>query len=180
MNMNKNTNILNKILISSFSLLMLFTFISCDNFLKAGEVADEINEQINYANAPACSVLLKCEESQGTFIAGDSKEFKVGYETEIYFSANIENCLLDYLVAQSAVDPNKDMSEYIKIEITDRDDEKGFYTIKVKMLKQAPDIIIRPVCISFPAIESYSPAEESEASYANMGITISFVSVRLN
>ena len=81
---------------------------------------------------------------------------------------------MDNLIAQSAVDPNKDMSEYIKIEIIDRDDEKGFYTIKVKMLKQAPDIIIRPVCIPFPAVEAYYPTKDSEPSYANMGIKITF------
>ena len=173
--MNRNNFITRKF--RFFTLLcisILFTFVSCKNFLNGQGVAENIKQTIEYTKAPACSVLLKCDSWQGTFIAGDSKEFKVGYETEIYFSANKENCLLDYLAAQSATDASKDMSEYIKIEITERDDEKGFYTIKVKILKKAPDIIIKPVCIPFPAVNSYSPKESSEAAYANMPITINF------
>ncbi len=153
---------------------LLFSLISCDNFLKANDVASEIKAHIEYANAPSSTVLLKSDESMGTFIAGDSKEFKIGYDTEIYFSANIENCILDYLVAQSATDASKDMSEYVKIEIVERDDEKGFYKIKVRVLKQAPDIIIKPICIPFPAAQPYPPKTHSQPSSANMGITVTF------
>lgn len=157
-----------------FGLSLLFTFISCENFMDNADVVKEIKDSIAYANAPSCNVLLKSDESMGTFIAGDSKEFKIGYDTEIYFSANIQNGLLDNLIAQSATDANKDMSEYLTINILERDDEKGFYKINVKILKQAPDIIIKPVCIPFPAVESYSPKSDSNPSYANMGITVNF------
>ena len=116
MKKNKST-LLSKILILTLFCGIIISLASCENFLNAKDVANDIKKSIDYANAPACSVLLKCDESQGTFIAGDSKELKVGYETEIYFSANIENCLLDYLVAQSATDASKDMSEYIKSKL---------------------------------------------------------------
>ncbi len=157
-----------------FSILTFVSFISCENFLNGAETAKELNKLVSYANAPVCSVLLKSDESMGTFIAGDSKEFKVGYETEIYFSANIEACILSDLTAQFATDSSKDISEYISIKILERDDEKGLYKISVKVLKEAPDIIIKPVCLPYPAVESYSPKSDGEPDYANKPIKIIF------
>ncbi len=158
----------------AFTLLIASAFISCENFLQGANTAKELDKLISYANAPASSVLLKADESQGTFIAGDSKEFKVGYETEIYFSANIEACILSDLTAQFATDSSKDISEYISIKILERDDEKGLYKISVKVLKEAPDIIIKPVCLAYPAVESYSPKSDAEPCYANMPVVITF------
>jgi hypothetical protein len=157
-----------------FFILAPAFFISCENFLKGAETAKELEKNISYANAPTSSVILKSDESQGTFIAGDSIEFKVGYETEFYFSANIEVCILSGLTAQFATDSSKDVSEYISIKILERDDVKGLYKISVKVLKEAPTIIIKPVCLAYPAVESYSPKSDSEPGYANMPIVITF------
>ena len=63
--------------------LCVILLASCENFLKGRQTADELQQIIEYNNAPGCTILLKSDSSTGTFLAGDSKEFKIGYEEEI-------------------------------------------------------------------------------------------------
>ena len=154
--------------------LCVILLASCENFLKGRQTADELQQIIEYNNAPGCTILLKSDSSTGTFLSGDSKEFKIGYEEEIYFSVNKETCIFQGLTVQSITDYKADMSGYVEFKITERDEEKGLYKISVKVLKAAPDLVIRPVCIPYPAVESYYPPENSGASYANMPIVITF------
>ncbi len=150
------------------------TLISCENFLKGSNTPQQLERLVSYANAPGCTVLLKSDEAMGSFMAGDSTELKVGYETEFYYSANINNCILEDVIAQSATDSGMNMSDYISIKITERDDETGFYKINIKLLQKASNIIITPVCLAFPYVKAHSPANDSEAVFANTPIILTF------
>ena len=150
------------------------TLISCENFLKGSNTPQQLERLVSYANAPGCTVLLKSDEAMGSFMAGDSMELKVGYETELYYSANINNCILEDVIAQSATDSGMNMSDYISIKITERDDETGFYKINIKLLQKASNIIITPVCLAYPYVKAYSPANDSEAVFANTPIILTF------
>ena len=155
-----------------FALALIFS--SCENFLKGNDTANDLQKILEYNNAPGCTILLKSDAATGTFLAGDSKEFKVGYAEEIYFSVNKENCIFEGLLVQSLTDAKADMSDYVELKITERDEDKGLYKILVKVVKAAPDLVIRPVTIAYPVIDSYSPAAGSQASYANAPIIITF------
>ena len=72
-----------------FALALIFS--SCENFLKGNDTANDLQKILEYNNAPGCTILLKSDAATGTFLAGDSKEFKVGYQEDIYFSVNKEN-----------------------------------------------------------------------------------------
>jgi hypothetical protein len=159
---------------AAFAFITAAAFISCENFMKGEESARELERLISLANAPSSTVLFKSDSSMGTFLSGSSKELKIGYETEILFSANLENGLLDTFVAQSITDSSKDMAQYITIKMLDRDDEKALYKFSVTLLKQAPDIVVKPVFISYPVIQSYSPKTDSSPVYANTPITVTF------
>lgn len=159
---------------AAFAFITAAAFISCENFMKGEESARELERLISLANAPSSTVLFKSDSSMGTFLSGSSKELKIGNETEILFSANLENGLLDTFVAQSITDSSKDMAQYVTIKMLDRDDEKALYKFSVTLLKQAPDIVIKPVFISYPVIQSYSPKTDSSPVYANTPITVTF------
>ena len=110
---------------AAFAFITAAAFISCENFMKGEESARELERLISLANAPSSTVLFKSDSSMGTFLSGSSKELKIGNETEILFSANLENGLLDTFVAQSITDSSKDMAQYVTIKMLDRDDEKA-------------------------------------------------------
>ncbi|MBR3646488.1 MAG: hypothetical protein IKN54_08710 [Lachnospiraceae bacterium] len=160
-----------KYIFAAFLLSIILS--SCENFLQGADTKQKLERVVNYANAPGCTVALRSDESMGTFVAGDSKEFKVGVDEDIYFTANIENCYFAGLKSVSISDSAKDMSEYVEIKVTDRDDQKGLYKINVTILKQAPDIVLTPVCYFYPEVVSYTPSD-SNASFANMPVVITF------
>ena len=155
------------------ALLLSIILCSCENFLQGADTKQKLERVVSYANAPGCTVALRSDESMGTFVAGDSKEFKVGVDEDIYFTANIANCYFAGLKAVSISDSAKDMSEYVEIKLTERDDQKGLYKINVTILKQAPDIVLTPVCYFYPEVVSYTPSG-SNASFANMPVVITF------
>ena len=119
---------------------------SCENFLSGAAIKQEIEEQIEYANAPECTFILKSDESRGTFLSSGEKKCKVGYTMDLQFTVTTEDYIFMGLDAVSSTDNVSDRSECIEFTINNQEEAEvsGVYKITLKLLKKANDLLIRP------------------------------------
>lgn len=156
-------------------LFALTALTSCDNFLNGGEVKKEIDEAITYNNTPSVSVLLKSPIEVGEFFPDGEKSFKVGYDSEIQFSVNLENYVFNKLEAVSKADPAVSRAESVSFTTVKADDKKGVYKINVKILSEINDILIRPVCTMLPKLTEITPKFESSGCDQDTPIKFTFI-----
>ena len=135
-------------------------FSSCENFLKGGEVAQEIKDTIAYNNAPSSTLVLNAPAETGSFLSGSEKSCKLGYTIEVQFSVNQASYVYRGMEAVSKSNPSKSLADYIQFTDLSTDSEKqnGTYKVQIKLLKQSDDIMIRPLCLLIPKVESVTPA----------------------
>ena len=67
---------------------------SCENFLQAEHVSEEIKDAIAYNNAKNVSVSIECEKGMGTVFPQPTYQAKVGYDFEVQFIPNTTNGIL--------------------------------------------------------------------------------------
>ena len=85
-------------------LALIAALTACSNFLKSGDIAQDIKGAIEYNNAPSYTILLKSDARYGEFLSANEKSVKVGYDIEVEFSANIDDFLFVNLEAVSKTD----------------------------------------------------------------------------
>ena len=153
--------------------LAVLAFAGCDNFLKGNQVRDEIMDAIAYNNANSSTIYFKADSDMGEFFPEREKIFKVGYEAEVQFSVNLDRYVFKGLEAVCVSDLEESRAEYVSFEQISANDKKGVYIYNVKLLKEAKDILIRPICFEFPSVISHTPSS-SDAQYANTPIIIKF------
>ena len=174
MKLKNKSFLITTILLLGGGLTALTGLTSCKNFLNSANVAQEIQDSIAYANAQSCKLYLKSDPAMGSFLAGSEKECKVGYSTDLQFSLKKNDY---YFVSLEAVSTDETQSREDFVEFTldekSSDLEKGIYIVKVKLLKAASDILIRPVCLELPGVTDFSPSAKS-TQFANIPIVITF------
>ena len=109
----------------------------------------------------------------GEFFPNREKIFKVGYDAEVQFTVNLDRYVFKGLEAVCLNDTAESRADYVTIEIVSANDKKGIYIYKIKLLREAKDILIRPVCVELPAVKSHTP-DSKEPQYANTPIAIKF------
>ena len=159
---------------------MALLLTSCENFLKAGEVKTQIEDAIAYNNAKDISINLFCKEEMGIILPGTTVSGKLGYNIELQFIPNTDNYVIKnknkIFEAVSRKDNSVSLEDYVEftpVEQSEIDKKEGIYRAKVKVIKENSDILIRPVCLLYPKVVSYSPSSDS-ASFANTPIIITF------
>ncbi len=163
----------NTILLLGGGLVAALMFTSCENFLNGAGIKNQIEEQIAYANATECVFVVKSDETQGSFLSSGDKSCKVGYTTDLQFTVNKSNCVFQGLEAVSSLNPIESRADCVSFTVSEANENTGTYKITVKIIKYAADILIRPVCVPYPAVASYSPSDD-DTQFANMPITIKF------
>ena len=163
---------LTTILLFGGGLYTLTNLASCDNFLNSGDLREDIQNAIDYNNAATCTVYLKADADKGDFLSDGEKTFKIDYNSEVQFSVNLDSYVFKGLEAVSRSDPNISRSDCVQFTIIYSDDKKGIYNINIKILKEASDILIRPVCIPLPKLTEIAPKFESTG--CDQDTTISF------
>lgn len=166
------------ILLLGVSLAALTMLASCENFLKNGkDVKDEVLDSIAYNNAPSCTVSF-ADEGKGEFLGNKKETFKIGYASQIQFEVKKDYY---YFVGLQAVTNNTEKTplaaDYVKFEPVDDDDRnaaKGIYKYNVTILKEGKDILIRPECLEYPAITSYTPSSSDTPNPVYTPIIINF------
>lgn len=157
-------NFATTILLFGWGLAALTSLASCDNFLNAGQVKQDIVDSIAYNNAPSVLVYLKSDAEFGEFLSDGEKSFKVGYDTLVQFSVNQESYVFEKLEAVARTSPETSRNQAVQFTTVESDAKKGIYKINVKVLEQLSDIMIRPVCTPLPKIKSVEPDSKITAA----------------
>ena len=155
--------------------LCIVLLAGCKNFLNAGEVKNQIEDSIAYANAQSCKIYLKSDSTMGSFLSEGEVECKVGYTVDIQFTLNKDDWCFDTLEAVSTADTAESRQDYVQFTLNEKksDKSKGVYVITVKLLKPAGDILIKPKCLPLPYVTSYTPNTKN-AQFANTPVVINF------
>ena len=156
-----------------------FGFTSCENFLNAKGVKEEIEDIIAYNNAKTVNVSISCKEEIGSVFPSQTIQAKLGYDFEIQFIPNTQNYTIkDPAKIFEAVSwkdntiSRDDCVEFKAIEQSFEDKNSGLYRVKAKVIKAADDIQIQPNCALLPSVVSVSPTPDSTEYNANTTIII--------
>ncbi len=164
------------ILLLGGGLLALTSLTSCENFMKSGQVRDEIVDAIAYNNAPSCTVNFT-DEGMGEFLGNKKETFKVGYAAQIQFEVNQDDYHFTGFEAVTNDSEKTPLSDSVKFENADDDNRnasKGIYKYNVTILKHNKNILIRPVCKLLPKITQIAPKFESSGCDQDTPIQITF------
>ena len=104
-------------------------------------------------------LVLNAPDGTGSFLSGSEKSCKLGYTIEVQFSVNQASYVYKGMEAVSKSNPSKSLADYIQFTDLSADSEKqnGTYKVQIKLLKQSDDIMIRPLCLLLPKVESVTP-----------------------
>ena len=153
----------------------MFLLASCENFLKSQNVKQEIEDAIAYNNAMSSTLIFRAANGEGDFLTGNEKSCKLGYTIDVQFSANTNDYVFKGFEAVSSID-KASRADYV--EFTDigtaQEKNNGVYKIRIKLLKQADDILIRPVCSLVPRVKQITPEYSKEGCQQDTSITIEF------
>lgn len=144
--------------------LFCITFASCENFMNGGDIRKEIEEAIAYNNAQSCDIIFKAESETGEFIGSTERTIREGYETDVQFELNKDDYIFEKLEAVSQEDKTSSLANCVEIIEIERNDKKGRYKYRIKLLYHA-DILIRPVCKKIPKLDSVTP-ESTNTTYS--------------
>lgn len=140
----------------TFSLVcsVFFLFSSCENFLNGNLLKDSIEAQISYANSPSVTVRINGDDSVH-FTSGSGDYTLKPTDKKIVEFELISN---DYYFENWSVveknDSKKDASSYVDIKVTNNENS---YTTTITILKDSPDLLIKPVTKLKPGVFSASP-----------------------
>lgn len=160
---------------------LCISLLSCQNFMNAGKVSEEIKEAIAYNNAKSVNVSIECPEDMGTIFPKQTYQAKVGYDFEVQFIPNKENYVIKdlstILQAVSRIDQSVSRNDYVTFTVAEQSPEdikSNLYRIKVKITQYSDDILIKPDCHERPRVESYKPVTTNGTAYVTTPIIIKF------
>lgn len=120
------------------------------------------------------NIQIKSEEALGTFSPAGEKECVVGYTLDLQFKLNKKSYYFDTFEAVSSSGSGESRAASVSFGEIERDDENGIYKIQVRVIEEASDILIQPVCIALPAVTGHKPSSSDEINYANVPIEVTF------
>ena len=156
-------------------------FSSCENFLKGGEVAKQIEETIAYNNAKIVKVNLYSNDEMGIITPDSTYDARLGFNFKLQFIPNTQNYVIsdpaNVFEAVSIKDNSvsrADCVEFTPIEQTAADKKEGIYYAYAKVTKAAEDIRIRPKCALVPKVTSVWPPNDNTSYPQDSSIKVSF------
>ena len=174
MQKNYSSLVIKFLLLAFFIILTAFHFSSCKNFLDAKEVKQEIIDYIEYCNATECTLYISQDSSTGVFLSSAKQKCRVGYTTELQVTVNRSNYVFQTLDAVSINDLSVSRLDCLEFKTETIDEEKGIYKIIIKLLKEAHDILLCPVCSLIPKITGVTPTIETSGCEQDLEIKVSF------
>ncbi len=109
----------------------------------------------------------------GEFLGNKKETFKVGFASLVQFKVNAESYAFLGLEAVANNAEYTPLTDSVKFEEAEKDEKNGIYKYNVTILKDTKELLIRPTCLAFPEVVSYSPISGVE-QYANTPIEITF------
>lgn len=155
---------------------------SCKNFLNAGEVKNQIDEAIAYANSQNITLQIE-NDGQGLITPNGSVTKKIGYDFEIVFKPDTNNYSVNPAKLLKAVDYydhtkiyNSDEVSFSTAVQSDEDKLAGLYRISVNISKEIKNLLIIPACTAIPHVESFYPPFDNAGYPQDTTIQITFTS----
>lgn len=139
-------------------------FSSCENFLQANEVKNQIEEAIEIANSSPVTIFVTPDENTGTAIP-NQLQVKKNYEIILSFKPSGNYKFINWEVL------NRQTGQPVE-GVIEFEDEKALET-RATVLKVVENLVIRPKCILQPAVDKISPSP-TDQNFANVSITIHF------
>ena len=127
----------------------------------------------NFGNQKKVMVNIHSDEKYGTLLTASEKECTVGYTIEIQYKPNLEDYKFTGFKAVSVKNDTVSRASAVSFENTLLDEETGIYSVRVRVVEEADDLLLLPACYEYPKILSYSP-DSSHENYANMPIQVNF------
>ena len=154
------------ILLGTAALLL----VSCQDFLKGQETAEQIQSAITYANADYTLIKIQPQKGTGTVVkpAGGEAQQKPSDIFDLSFEPSADYEFVTWKVTSKKISDAADLQNYIKIN----DPDKVETTVTFK--KPLDDIIITPVVVRRPKILSYSPIYTGSFSLKDTKIQVIF------
>lgn len=158
------SNFLNRLSTILGGAIICIALSSCENFLDNKGITDDILDEIKYNNAKSVTVKISCSEEIGTVFPESSYTEKLGYDHEIQFIPNTEkyilkdiNTIFEAVSRINQEDSRAECVSFTSLPQTEDDKKAGLYRVKVKVIKDADDILLKPVCIERPYVTSLYP-----------------------
>lgn len=152
-------------------LIVLFFFTSCENFLKADEVSQQIQAAIEYNNAPAYTIQFNSEQGSGVIKSpvGTEVSKKVTDVFNISFDPDDNYEFIEWKIKDIATNTELVNGEYLEIDSINKDSANCTF-------KNAPaagmQLCIIPVVAHRPRIIEKSPKDYNV--YRDAGILVMF------
>ena len=124
-------------------------FTSCDNFLKAEELKNQIEAQIEYANAPSYTVTVNYDSEEGRLRKPAWGEISVK-ETDVFelkFDPAKNHSFARWEVTSKDIPAGQSIDDYISIENPNSPDTKATFK------KALSSVVIKAVCPLLPYTE---------------------------
>ncbi len=165
---------------SSLNIKVNYTFVDVKDedglsFTENGTHNYKINK--NFNEQKEVTVLVQNPvSSYGSFLSAGEKSCIVGFGFEVEFTLNTESYIFEGFEAVSKNDTSLSRADCVQFTLnsSDADVKKGIYKIKIRVLNETDDILIRPVCTLLPKISSISPTLEANGCNQDSAITITF------
>ncbi len=156
---------------------ILFTFTSCENFLKGGEIRKQIEADIAYANAPDITVTVSPQNNaQGQVTTGTRVTVKIGYPFTVNFVVDEAYNFGGWAAYQNftSITDTPLSDEYV--EFSDEDGKGPGKSSKCSItIKQHIDNLwIVPVCGSKPSVIVTEPLSAEKDISITTPIKITF------
>ena len=126
----------------------------------------------NFSNQKKVSLNISGDTTTGSFLSSGEKECTVGFYVEVQYMVNKDEYHFAGLEAVSSSDGSS-RAGAVSITQTGKDEDEGIYKYKIRVTEEVNDILIKAVCLPYPAVDSYLPSS-SEAVYSNTPITVTF------
>ncbi|MBQ2081917.1 MAG: hypothetical protein II461_09145, partial [Treponema sp.] len=119
---------------------------------------------------------MECDEGTGEIMTGRILSQKVTDNFNIEFKIARGAKFIGWKAYSKSTDGTLTelSSEYFTFTSIPTEDNSGIYKTSAKFLKKADAITIKPYVQILPAVKNYSPAQNSDGSYANMPVVITF------
>ena len=155
----------------SYSLLVIssvFIFNSCGNFFSGEEFTEQLEKDIAYEQSTSYSIKAAADENTGTFNDGAGRHIiKVTDSFEVEFKPASAYKFISWK-AVDADNQSVNLDNYILFS-----DETALRT-KVTLTGSRDNILIKPYCLPYLAVTSFSPLNKEAGVSYNSDIRITF------
>lgn len=156
---------------------ILFTFTSCENFLKGGEIRKQIEADIAYANAPDITVTVSPQNNaQGQVTTGTRVTVKIGYPFTVNFVVDEAYNFGGWAAYQNftSITDTPLSDEYVEFSDEDGKGPGKSSKCSVTIKQHIDNLWIVPVCGSKPSVIVTEPLSAEKDISITTPIKITF------